>query len=83
MKVFVVVVDEVNDCVGEHNIIVCKTREIAQRVFKEKVDEAKSDLEDNGWEVEESNDCFEAYEDGYYAHNHFCVNIEEKEIVEE
>lgn len=84
MKTFVVIVDEVNDCVSEHNITVCKTREIAQRVFNEKVDEAKKRIADYfGWEQEETPDWFEAYEDGYYAHNHFCVSIEETEIVEE
>lgn len=49
--------------------------------FNEIVDEEREIANDKEWVIEcDDKYNFEAYEEGYYAHNHSCVNLFEKEI---
>ena len=50
--------------------------EDAARFFGEVVDEERRLATENEWVIAyDDNYNFEAYEEGYYAHNHSCVNL--------
>lgn len=87
MKVFAVIIDEVIECCATFSRpFLSITKETAQKYYNDCIDDAKKDYEtsiNNGWIVEESKDCFDIWEDGYYCQNHYSIRIEELEIVEE
>ena len=51
----------------------------AQKAFEAQLIEARQIAKDNGWTIEEEDNYFEAYEDGFYDQGHVVVRIEEKE----
>ena len=78
-------------CVKTHIVVDCETftddvklfeyLQDAEKVFNEIVEEERKDAIDNEYVIEYDDKCnFEAYEDGYYAHNHICVNLFQTEI---
>ena len=55
--------------------------ENATRFFGDVVDEERKIANDKEWVIEyDDNRNFEAYEDGYFVHNHSCVSLFEIEI---
>lgn len=55
--------------------------EDAEKYFNEIVEEELKVANDNEFVIEyDDNRDFEAYEEGYFAHNHICVNLFQKEI---
>lgn len=83
-KVFVVVIDQMFDCDRVlDSVDVFDTEEKARAKYNEFVEKEKKWIEDEGredWEVQETENSFDAFEDGYYAQNHSYARIEEKEI---
>ena len=58
-----------------------KALEDAEKVFNDIVEEERRIANDNEWEIEDDdNRNFEAYESGYFVHNHSCVSLFEIEI---
>ena len=50
--------------------------EDAKNSFNNIVNEEREIANDNGFVIEYDDSCnFVAYEDGYYTHNHICVNL--------
>ena len=48
----------------------------AEKVFNNIVEEERRIANDKEWVIEyDDNRNFEAYEEGYYPHNHSCVNL--------
>ena len=59
----------------------CLYLEDAEKVFNNIVEEERKIANDKEWVIEyDDNRNFEAYEEGYYAHNHICVNLFQIEI---
>lgn len=56
------------------------SKEKAKSVFDSIVEDEKKIVESKGWEIDECELYFEAYEEGYYAHNHSCVELTQIEI---
>ena len=55
--------------------------EDAEKVFNNIVEEERKVANDNEFVIEyDDNRNFEAYEEGYFAHNHICVNLFQIEI---
>lgn len=55
--------------------------EDAEMVFNEIVDDERKFANDKEWVIEcDDKRNFEAYEEGYFAHNHSCVNLFQVEI---
>ena len=55
--------------------------EDAEKVFNEIVEDERRIANDKKWVIEyDDNRNFEAYKEGYYAHNHSCVNLFQMEI---
>lgn len=53
----------------------------AKKFFDKIVDEEREIANDNEFVIECDDSCnFVAYEEGYYARNHICINLFEKEI---
>ena len=81
MKHYVVLCDWAVDHLSEHGVNiagVAHTLEEAKEIFaKAAIDERKYAL-DNNWKIYENTDiCFDAGEEGYYASEHACLYIEE------
>ena len=87
MKAFVIIINEVVDFDKfVHEPIVCATKDVAQREYNRiiaEVKEAYASEIDDGWEVNESDDCFETYPEGGYSGNHYSAAIYEVEVVSE
>ena len=63
---------------GSNILGVAHSFEEANKIFNNTVEEEKEIAENNGWEIYEDSDfCFDAGEDGFYAGNHSKVSIEE------
>ena len=57
------------------------SKEKAKSVFDNIVEEERKFAESKEWEIDEDSEfSFEAYEDGYYAHSHSCVDLSLIEI---
>lgn len=77
-------------CVKTHIVDDCTTiademrlfysKEKAKSVFDSIVEDERKLVESKGWEIDEDEFSFEAYEEGYYAHNHSCVELSRIEI---
>lgn len=67
----------VNDCVTMNDDVrVFEYLEEGEKVFNEIVEEERKVANDKEWVIEyDDNRNFEAYEEGYYPHNHSCVNL--------
>lgn len=78
-KVYLVIVDAVTDCVPSGSTKVFANRKDAEENFLEEVRAARIDAGDD-WIVDEDEDSFETYDDGYYTINRITVNLEEKEV---
>jgi glycerate-2-kinase len=63
---------------GSNVLGVTHTIDEAQEVFNETLKDEKALAENNGWKIyEESNDVFDAGEDGYYRDNYTKLYIQE------
>jgi hypothetical protein len=80
MKVFVLFTQVVFDCEDSSNVEVFSTKEKAMSAFHEFVAREKKNAEDDGWEIELSEDSFEAFEDGCYAENRVLASVSELEV---
>ena len=80
MKVFVLFMQMVYDFGDSNSIEVFSTKDKAMEAFNEFVAKEKKNAEGDGWEIEISDGCFEAYEDGYYAENHVLASVSELEV---
>lgn len=78
MKHYVVVLDwAINDAEGVAILGVTHTLDDARAIFSEHVVGERELAIDNGWNIEtDTNDVFEAYEDGYYAASHTRLYIQ-------
>ena len=66
-----------DDC-GASVIGVRHTFEEAKKLFRDTVKKEKEIIKNNGWEIyDDTNTCFDAGEDGYYAVNHSTIRIQE------
>jgi cell shape-determining protein MreC len=82
-KVYLVQIEEIDDYeVLQDEIELFNNEKDAQNHFQELVkqlkEEYESDLED--WVVDESDNEFIAYEEGYYSQTHISVILSEKEV---
>ena len=77
-KHYVVVLDWADNDSEDVDILgVAHTLDDARAIFNEYVDEERKLAENNGWNIEtDTNDVFEAYEDGYYAASHTRLYIQ-------
>lgn len=82
-KVYLVQIEEIDDyeVLQDESYLFNKEKD-AQNHFQELVkqlkEEYESDLED--WVVDESDNEFIAYEEGYYSQTHISVILSEKEV---
>ena len=77
-------------CVKTHIVDDCETitdemrlfysKDKAKSIFDNIVEEEKKIAESKEWEINENEFSFDAYEEGYYAHNHSCVELYQIEI---
>lgn len=83
MKVYVMTVDQVCDDGVLDTIYpkVFSTLEKAKAEFKAFVADDKELDEKVGWKIEEDENSFEAWEDGYYGGNHTSAKIHELEVI--
>lgn len=72
----------INDCgIITDEVRLFEHLEDAENVFNNIVEEERRIANDNEWQIEyDDNRNFEAYESGYFAHNHSCVSLFEIEI---
>lgn len=49
--------------------------EDAKKCFDSELDAVRADFAESDWVVEEFDSYFEAYDDGYYARNHFVLSL--------
>ena len=83
IKVFIVTIQEFVDGHNEtFETLAYPSREEAQSRFDLVVGGTRKAYEGSGYveDPENSDHCFEIYEDGYYAHNHVTVTITESDI---
>jgi hypothetical protein len=59
-----------------------KNKEKAYKYYNERKKDVLSEIEKKNWEVEESFDQIETYEEGYFTQNRHCVYISEIEVEE-
>lgn len=75
-KVYVVKREEVDDY--DKVDYMCRTflnYDDARKCYDSELDAARDDFADSDWVVEETDSHFEAYDDGYYARNHFVLSL--------
>lgn len=72
----------IDDCgIITDEVRLFKALEDAEKVFNNIVEEERKIANDKEWVIEyDDNRNFEAYEDGYFVHNHSCVSLFEIEI---
>lgn len=78
-KVYLVIVEAVTDCEPSGSTKVFANRKDAEEYFLEEVRAARIDAGDD-WIVDEDENSFETYDDGYYTINRITVNLVEKEV---
>ena len=80
-KVYVVSENWVVDCDDGNSLAVYSTKEKALEDFKERIRNAKIDMQDYDDLVEEeSENSYVNYQEGYYSKNHILIKLEEKEV---
>jgi hypothetical protein len=72
------IVDDYETITDEIRLFSSKER--AQSVFDSIVEEERKIAKSKEWEINVCEFFFEAYEEGYYAHNHSCVELTQIEI---
>lgn len=81
MKHYVVLCDWAIDHMGEHGVNitgVAHTLEEAKEIFAKAVVDEKQYAKDNNWTIFENTDvCFDAGQEGFYAAEHAFFYIEE------
>lgn len=74
-KVYVVAVDEAYDSdQHSYNVGVYATRELAEKVFNDYVEDIKKTT--NYDTIDQEKDTFEAYDEGWYSESHYRISIE-------
>lgn len=82
-KVYVIVVNKSFDFDVEENVALVTTdKDKARKKMDELRNEVYNYSVENGYFYEESDNCVEAYEEGYASHEHFYANLYEKTLVE-
>ena len=80
-KVYVVLENWVVDCDFGDSFEVYDTKEKALEDFKERVRNAKIDMQDYDDLIEEEDENYYTnYIEGYYSQNHITIRIEEKGV---
>ena len=79
-KVFVLTTDWVSDFEYGHDNRVFSTKEKAKEAFDEIVRVERNNATEAGWEIEESELNFEAWEEGCSSENRFTAEITELEV---
>ena len=77
MEVYVFFTQTVTDTEESSSIEVFASKEKAKEKFDEKVAKKKKYALQDGWEIDECEDSFEAWEDGRYIENHVKISINE------
>ena len=81
MKVYVVLESWVVDCDSGDTFEVYDTKEKALKDFKERVRNAKIDMQDYDDLIEEeSENSYTNYQEGYYSQNHITIRLEERGV---
>ena len=85
-KIFILTVEIINDCCDmSPKPMAFKNYDDAKKVMNKLVasflEEMEIEIEEGTWIVEQSEKSFSAYEDGYWAHNHYSVSIHRVELV--
>lgn len=80
-KVWIITIDEVDDFVHYHHspLVFANEARARERLNAIKEDNKKGATEE-GWVIEESQDCIDIYEDGCYAQYHYSAVLEEVDI---
>lgn len=84
LRVWVVEEQSVFDCDEDHSIYVFSTCEKAKDFFDKHVEEEKENDHLMGYDdkvVEESENHFAVWRDGYYCEDRFVIDIYEKEML--
>ena len=80
-KIFILFIEKVIDCETlQQKCYAYFNKDKAIERFKQIIKDVETSYPED-WEIEESETCFEMYEDGYYVHNHVIVKIEHCDIV--
>lgn len=79
MKTYLVVTESVVDYEASTNYQSFIRQHSAVQALNEKAKTGRKIAEENGWESMQNNTFFETYEEGYYAQNHYSVEIIELE----
>lgn len=77
MEVYVFFTQTVTDTEESSSIEVFASKVKAKKKFDEKIAKEKNHALQDGWEIEECEDSFEAWEDGCYVENHVKISINE------
>lgn len=81
MKVYIVVAESCSEeGISQIDTEVFGDREKAKEAFELYAKRGKKDAESLGYELEESENYFSAWEDGYYNMNHFSIELREVEV---
>lgn len=72
------IVDDCETITNEMRLFYSKEK--AKSVFDSIVEEERKMVESKGWEIDEDEFSFEAYEEGYYTQNHSCIDLSPIEI---
>lgn len=75
MEVYVFIQEEVYDLERNTSVEVFSTEEKAKEKFDSIVAKEKKNAINDGWEMEEEDRSFEAWEDDRYAENHISVSF--------
>lgn len=81
MKIYIILRDTASNF--DHEVVIIDVsfaKEKATETFQNEVNKARALAEEMGYHIEESDKCFESYEDGCEAENRYSVWMEEKEI---
>lgn len=81
MKVYVITIDEAYDFEKfNHAPEVFRVFDDARRRFEDIVALAKTEFKDCGWEESQGDNFYEAWEEGYWATNHYSVTVHTVEL---
>ena len=90
MKVFELRIDWATDDSNDVCTTLYSTHDKAKDFYLEEIEAAKVDYDQafnedgtlcDGWVLDEGEDFWELYEDGYYCSNHCRITIDDKEVL--
>lgn len=77
MKIYLLEIEWCDDFICDTDVSVYNNIEKAKEEYKKQLEKAKIECDYNT--IEESDNCCEMYDEGYFAESHFCIHIAEKE----